>query len=197
MCNGTREVTIKTIHGSFQFKLQRYRTSEGSSSFFELTEQLGEGYISVRLQEVSSYYSNRMSYEEVEKLIERLSGKRLLSDQKIYETVQSKAQQVSQVWKEEIEAFKSGQSEELIAAKTDLDLYSEQTEEILLFEDGIQVKAQAAQRQPQEKLSSGQAQTAAETASSVILSDVVLLQTAPGQFTYLLEHRYSIQATVS
>lgn len=53
---------------------------------------------------MSSYYSNRMSYKEVEKLIERLSGERLLSDQKIYELVQSKAQQVSQEWKEEIEA---------------------------------------------------------------------------------------------
>jgi hypothetical protein len=70
VCNGTREVTIKTIHGSFKFTLQRYRTSEGSHSFFELTDQLSGGYISLRLQEVSSYYSNRMSYEEVEKLIE-------------------------------------------------------------------------------------------------------------------------------
>lgn len=186
MCNGTREITIKTIHGSFQFTLQRYRTSEGSRSFFELTEQLGEGYISVRLQEVSSYYSNRMSYEEVEKLIERLSGKRLLSDQKIYEIVQSKVQQVSQDWKEEVEAFESHQPEGLIAVKTDLDLYAQQTEEILLFEDGIQVKAQTAQRQHQKRSSSGQTQTADTTGSSVVLSDVVLLQTAPGQFTYLL-----------
>lgn len=186
MCNGTREVTIKTIHGAFQFRLQRYQTGEGSRSFFELTEQLGEGYISVRLQEVSSYYSNRMSYEEVEKLIERLSGKRLLSDQKIYEVVQSKAQHVSQVWKEEVEAFESLQIEELIPVKTDLDLYAEQTEEILLFEDGIQVKAQVAQRQPPERLSSGQAQTTSARGSSVVLSDVVLLQTAVGQFTYLM-----------
>ncbi len=114
MCNGTREITIKTVHGSFQFRLQRYRTSEGSRSFFELTEQLEEGYISVRLQEVSSYYSNRMSYEEVEKLIERLSGKRLLSDQKIYQIVQSKAQQVNQGWKEDVEAFGLHQREGLI-----------------------------------------------------------------------------------
>ncbi len=55
-----------------------------------------------------------MSYEEVEKLIERLSGKRLLSDQKIYEIVQSKAQQVSQGWKEDVEAFGLHQREGLI-----------------------------------------------------------------------------------
>jgi Uncharacterised protein family (UPF0236) len=186
VCNGRREVTIKTIHGGFKFTLQRYRTSEGSRSFFELTDQLGDGYLSLRLQEVSSYYSNRMSYEEVEKLIERLSGRRLLSDQKIYQIVQSKAQQISQVWKEEVEAFESPQLEELIAVKTDLDLYAEQTEEILLFEDGIQVKAQVAQRQTQERLGLEQAQTTSATGSSVVLSDVVLLQTAVGQFTYLM-----------
>lgn len=127
-----------------------------------------------------------MSYEEVEKLIEQLSGKRLLSDQKIYEIVQSKAQQISQGWKEEVEAFESHQREGLIAVKTDLDLYAEQTEEIILFEDGIQVKAQTAQRQSQKRSSSGQTHTAAAIGSSVVLTDVVLLQTDPGQFTYLL-----------
>jgi hypothetical protein len=127
-----------------------------------------------------------MSYEEVEKLIERLSGKRLLSNQKIYEIVQAKAQQVSQKWKAEVEAFETRQPEGLIAVKTDLDLYAEAIEEILLFEDGIQVKAQTAQRQPQERLRFGQTQTTAVKGSSVVLSDVILLQTAPGQFTYLM-----------
>ena len=42
-------------------------------SYFELTQQLAEGYISPRLQEFSTYYSNRLSYEEVEKLVERVS----------------------------------------------------------------------------------------------------------------------------
>ncbi len=127
-----------------------------------------------------------MSYEEVEKLIERLSGRRLLSDQKIYQIVQSKAQHISQMWKEEVEACESLQLAELIAVKTDLDLYAEQTEEILLFEDGIQVKAQAAQRRPSERLSFEPTQTAAATGASVVLSDVILLQTAVGQFTYLI-----------
>ena len=165
--------------------LQRYRTDEGSSNFFKLTNQLNEGYISLRLQEMSSYYSNRMSYKEVEKLIERLSGERLLSDQTIYELVQSKAQQVSQEWKEETEAVEPLQEQELIPVKANLNLYDEQGEEILLFEDGIQVKAQSAQRQSKTKLASLQAQQASASSSSVVLSDVALLQTAPGQFVYL------------
>jgi hypothetical protein len=127
-----------------------------------------------------------MSYEEVEKLIERLSGRQLLSDQKIYEIVQSKAQDVSQIWKGEVETSELLQMEELIAVKTDIDLYAEQTEEILLFEDEIQVKAQAAQRQAQERAGVEQAQTTSTTGSSVVLSDVILLQTGMGQFTYLI-----------
>jgi hypothetical protein len=150
-----------------------------------LTEQLSEGYISLRLQEMSSYYSNRMSYKEVEKLIERLSGERLLSDQKIYQLVQSKAQKVSQQWREETRLVEAPQQAELIAVKTDLNLYDEQAEEILLFEDGIQVKAQTAQRQPQTKLASEQIQACSELTSSVVLSDVALLQIMPGQFEYL------------
>ena len=148
--------------------LQRYRTDEGSSNFFELTNQLNEGYISLRLQEISSYYSNRISYKEVEKLIERLSGERLLSDQKIYELVQSKAQQVSQEWKEEIEAVEPLQEQELIPVKANLNLYDEQGEEILLFEDGIQVKAQSPQQQSKTKLASLQAQQASASSSSVV-----------------------------
>jgi hypothetical protein len=126
-----------------------------------------------------------MSYKEVEKLIERLSGERLLSDQKIYEIVQFKAQQVSQKWKAEIEAVEPLQKKGLITVKTDLDLYDKQGEEILLFEDGIQVKAQVAQRKTPAKETSGQAQLASETGSSVVLSEVVLLQTGARQFTYL------------
>lgn len=61
-----------------------------------LTQQLAEGYISPRLQELSAYYSNRLSYEEVEKLVERVSGSKLLSDQKIGQIVSDKAEKLSQ-----------------------------------------------------------------------------------------------------
>ena len=161
----------------------------------ELTEQLTDGYMSLRLQEVSSYYSTRMSYKEVEKLIERLSGERLLSDQKIYEIVQFKAQQVSQKWKEEIEAVEPLQKKGLITVKTDLDLYDEQGEEILLFEDGIQVKAQVAQRKTPAKETSGQAQLGSETGSSVVLSEVVLLQTGASQWSDGKSSRSSLWAS--
>jgi reverse gyrase len=65
-------------------------------SYFELSEQLKEGYMSPRLQEFCAYYSNRLSYKEVEKLVERVTGEQLLSDQKIWQIVSDKALIVSQ-----------------------------------------------------------------------------------------------------
>jgi hypothetical protein len=143
------------------------------------------GYISLRLQEMSSYYSNRMSYQEVEKLIERFSGARLLSDQKIDQLVQSKAQQISQQWREEIERLDPEAEPGLIQVDTELDLYAEQAEEILLFEDGIQVKAQSPKRQSKTKPPSEPTQQTSVSATSIVLSDVALLQTSANQFVYL------------
>ena len=55
-----------------------------------------EGYVSPRLQDFCGYYSNRLSNEEVALLIERVSGERLLSDQKIGQIVSTKALKFSQ-----------------------------------------------------------------------------------------------------
>jgi hypothetical protein len=69
-------VRVKTLHGQFEFRLQKYLQDGQSMSYFDLTEQLTDGYVSNRLQELSAYYSNRMSYEDVAGLVERLTGER-------------------------------------------------------------------------------------------------------------------------
>lgn len=79
--NGSQEVWIKTVHGQFRFQLQKYLIGKERTNYWELTQPLSTGYISPRLQELCGYYSNRMSYEEVAVLVERVSGSRLLSDQ--------------------------------------------------------------------------------------------------------------------
>ena len=49
-CNGTRCVTIKTLHGAFAFVVQRFQCPlRGETTDLELTEQLCEGAISARL----------------------------------------------------------------------------------------------------------------------------------------------------
>ena len=72
--NGTTSIQIKTIHGEFSFEIQRYKLNHESITYFDWTEQFSQGYNSQRLQEYISYYSNRMSYEEVEKLVARTLG---------------------------------------------------------------------------------------------------------------------------
>ena len=104
-CNGTRRVTIKTLHGAFTFVVQRFQCPmRGETTYLELTEQLCEGSMSARLAEFSAYYSNRMSYDEVAGLLERVTGQHVLSDQTIQHLVVAKAVEVSQQWQAESQA---------------------------------------------------------------------------------------------
>ena len=76
----------------------------GETTYLELTEQLCEGAMSARLAEFSAYYSNRMSYDEVAGLLERVTGQHVLSDQTIQHLVVAKAVEVSQQWQSESQA---------------------------------------------------------------------------------------------
>ena len=72
--NGTIPITIKTLHGRFEFHVQRFIDRANPTSldrtYFDWTDQFQEGYVSDRLKEFSAYYSNRLSYNEVAELIE-------------------------------------------------------------------------------------------------------------------------------
>ena len=88
-------MTLKTLHGEFEFAMQKYQLDDISLSFLELTQPEPVSYVSRGLQEFSVYYSNRMSYREVTGLVERQCGRRLLSEQTIWQMVQQKGLQVS------------------------------------------------------------------------------------------------------
>ena len=96
-CNGRIPLEIKTLHGKIHFKVQRFKIKDSDEdvTYFDLTNQFQDGYISDRLKEFSSYYSNRLSYEEVEELIQRTTGEKQLSDQKIRGIVVDKASELS------------------------------------------------------------------------------------------------------
>lgn len=126
------------------------------------------------------YYSNRMSYKEVAGLIERYSGDKVLSTQTIWQLVQQSALQVSdEIGQGVKQHLLSGRPVEVTQA---IDLYDADAEEVLLFDDGISVKAQKPERgqtlnlqeqaSPQPQLKYGER----------VLTDVVMLQTTPGQF---------------
>ena len=65
-------MTIKTLHGPINFQLQRFRNSKPCAkkeeTYFSLTGQFQEVYMTPRLQELSGYYSTILSYKEVENL---------------------------------------------------------------------------------------------------------------------------------
>ena len=174
------------MHGKFQFQLQKYQHSGQGRSYFELSQQLTEGYISPRLQEFCAYYSNRLSYEEVEKLVERLTGEYLLSDQKIWQIVSNKALVVSQDIQRNVMETLGQTTSEVVRVNSKLDIYDAEAPEILLFDDGIQVKSQKAQRQSKAKPDKGKKdQSTLQAKTPVVMTDVVMLQKSTGEFEHI------------
>jgi len=165
--------------------LQKYQVDGIGVSYFKLTQQLTEGYISPRLQEFSAYYSNRLSYEEVEKLVERVSGAKLLSDQKIGQIVSNKAQKLSQELQEDVRATLSKTQAYELQVNAKVDIYHPEEKEILLFDDGIQVKGQKGQRQVPDKKRGDKRQGTVKTKTPAVATDVVLLQRATAGFEYI------------
>jgi hypothetical protein len=176
--NGHSKVKLKTLHGEFEFRLQKFLQDDKSVNYFDLTRQLTDRYVSPRLQELSAYYSNRMSYKEVEYLVERVTGERLLSDQSIWQIVKDKAVQVCEAIKSEVQATLV-EPIQLPAVNPEVDIYESQLSEILLLEDGIQVKAQKAHRIRQSLTCSE------EYSRAVVNTDVALLQLSSSKFAYM------------
>ena len=185
MCNGTNIVKVKTIHGQFDFRLQKYLVKGKSCNYFDLTSQLTTRNISKGLQELVAYYSNRLSYQSVEDLVERISGDKLLSDQKIWEIVVNKAVEVSSHWQSEIGRIKQSIKSESQIAPT-VDIYDPLAQEILLFDDGIGVKKQKENRKKNQDVVIGETDESGQKQKrKTVITDVVLLQTPKGSFEYL------------
>jgi len=173
--NGTREVRIKTVHGSFQFSVQRFGAGEQATTWLEQGGQVLPGNVSRRLGEFSAYYANRLSYEEVEGLIERVTGEKLLTDQTIQHQVVAQAAAVSQHWVEEAKGV------EVMATASEVDWYDPQAAEVLVLSDAIQVKQQKPTRQR-----SGQVASVEEKRETVrVNTDVWMVERAGGGFQYL------------
>lgn len=93
------------------------------------------------LREFIGYYSNRLSYNEVSRLVERFSGQDLVSDQKAEQMVIATAEAISQGCISQVQA-----SYELPPIASQVDLYDPDQAEVLLFADDILVKRQAEKR---------------------------------------------------
>jgi hypothetical protein len=146
-CNGTTPVKIKSLNGIINFREERFLIEDKEIRYFELTNQFQENYISDRLKELSSYYSNRLSYKEVEGVVERVTGQKQLSDEKIQQIVVDKAVELSKAKEAEVKSLKVKQEFKMPPIKEKVDIYNSEEKEILIFDDGILVKGQKANRE--------------------------------------------------
>ena len=192
-CNGHSAVTIKTSHGKFEFPNQRFADRAGKKSFswFEYTGQFRKGYESERLRSRCCYYANRMSYHEVATLLKDETGVALISGQRIHDIVEEEARRLS--------VSNATQAKAVLATGTALPpinqevaIYDSHTEEVLLFDDGIQVKKQKEYREkpsapPSTPETVQEQQSGRKPSTEKVNTDVLMLQRAQGGFTYIME----------
>ena len=132
--------------------MQKFLIKQKSWNYFELTFQFLRDYLSPMLREFIGYYSNRLTYKELEKTIKRVTGKRIISDREIWEVVTNKAVEISSELKDEINRINLSVTEAVKIATT-VDIYNSKAEEVLLFDDGISVTEQKENRQSKKQKS--------------------------------------------
>lgn len=94
--------------------------------------------MSSRLQELYGYYTNRLSFEEVARLVERTAGEKLLSDQKIGQIVSAKALKIRQEIYKSMGATLAENDHDVVGVNPKVNIYNLEAKEIPLFDDGIQ-----------------------------------------------------------
>ena len=151
------------------------------------------GPISQRSGEFSASYANRVSSEEVEGRIERLTGERLLSDQPMWSQVVERAASISQPWAEETATL------DPIEPASPVDGYDGRAPEVFGLSDGIQVNQQKPRRDRSGQLPAEQPQRERVRVNT----DVWMVERAGGGFRSLTagvnragEERVSVEARV-
>ena len=175
-------------------QVQRFVNKEkNEESYFDLREEFQEEYISDRLMELCGYYSNRISYKEVEKLVTKVTGVKLLSDQKIQEIVSDKSVKISKEKERKIKLIKEEKGLEIPAINVAVDIYNPCKKEILLFADGIQVKKQKEERENRNSVIKEEKAIVSEIAGESrgnnkdrINTDVIMLEKQTGKFEYIM-----------
>lgn len=74
----------------------------------------------------------------------------------------------------------------MVKINSSVNIYDAEEEETLLFDDAIQVKSQKAERQPKaESVKGKKDQSTPKAKTPAIITDIVLLQLATGEFEYI------------
>lgn len=159
------------MHGQFAFPIQRYKYLGEEQNFWRLKGNRVEEYAGIKLQELHAYYINRLSYCEVENLVERVTGEKQLSDQGIWAEVREKVAEINQEVVNQVKPTLEHLKDQKLRVNPQINLYSPQQEEILLFEDGILVKGQKSERESGAQLPKNQEKVVVKGPTPEILPD--------------------------
>jgi hypothetical protein len=139
--NGKRCVKIHTLTGSYNIDNQRYKYADGSEgSYLDEVGCLRNGSYSEGLGEFIETWANEVSYASLSRLIIARTGEDQLSESGIQSYLLRKATCISKEW-----LSKSNQVNQILVLP-DIDIYDENSKEILLFMDDVCVKAQKPQK---------------------------------------------------
>jgi hypothetical protein len=127
------------------------------------------------LEELGLYYSNRLSFAEVESLVERVTGGRLVCAQTLWNWALQKAVVLDKQLAAEVRACEALPFPDVAAG---VEIYSAEAEEVLVFTDAIGVKAQKPKRDKPGAVPTGKQAKRHDT-------NVFLLERPSGDFVYL------------
>ncbi|MEM6697538.1 MAG: hypothetical protein AAF599_04025 [Bacteroidota bacterium] len=96
--NGSRKVTIKSLHGKYEFNLRRILKDGKSSDYLRHHGHLSSTYESKGLRAFYSECSNELNYRKLERLINERSGANMYTARQLGRKVEREAISVS-AWK--------------------------------------------------------------------------------------------------
>jgi len=132
-----------------------------------------------------------MSYHEVSTLLKDETGTALVSSQRIHDIVEEEARRLSASNAAQAKAV-LGTGKALPPINQEVAIYDAHSEEVLLFDDGIQVKKQKEHREkpsepPLNPDTAQEQQSGRKPRAEKVNTDVLMLQRAQGGFTYMME----------
>jgi hypothetical protein len=155
------------IEGPVNFMLDRYKSG---GDYFSKTAQFEQGLESAEVRSWIELEIQTKSYEQVSKVLEKVTGTRLYSGNHLSEKVKTYACEKTQ----NLLNSYAGLQLSLPFGATDIDLYDDKSSEILLFDDAIGVNRQKEKRQKGYVKKLKRVQT-----------DVIEVQTPKGDFDYI------------
>ena len=164
--NGTSSVQIKSLHGVYSFDsfdIQRFKPNElDVKSYSTVLGGFDKTYQSVGLREFESRYANKLSYRELENLVTEQTGSHVYTCTQLQRKVKAEAVELSK----ELQSSYQGIQLCFPFVNTALNLYDENIEETLFFDDGIGVKRQKDKREDESY----------EKPTKRIISDIFAIQ---------------------